>query len=106
MLGLAGSKESVYKLSDPRNQHKKIMDKDSKLSDLRISSRGACTSDHQDQMGSSSFISSDECDDSIALSFVLSLTIRLRPIARMQSVTVSPEYVLLDPAARPIFGAL
>ena len=88
----------VYQLSDPRIQHKKRMNKNSKLSDLRITSRGACTSDHLDQMGSSHFIASDERDDFIALSFVISLTIHLCPIARMRSVTVSPKNVLLDPA--------
>jgi hypothetical protein len=96
----------VYQLSDPRIQHKKRMNKNSKLSDLRITSRGACTSDHLDQMGSSHFIASDERDDFIALSFVISLTIHLCPIARIQSVIVSPKFVLLNPEIRPILGAL
>jgi hypothetical protein len=106
MLGLGRRKDSIYQLSDPRIQQKKIMNKNSKLSDLQISSRGACTSDHQGQMRSSLFISSDECDDFIALSFVISLTIHLCPIARMQSVIVSPKFVLLNPEIRPILGAL
>jgi hypothetical protein len=79
------------------------MNKSSKLSDLRISSRGACTSDSQDQMGSSPFISSDECDDFIALSFVIFLTIHLCPIIRIETVIVSPKSVLLDPAVHLLF---